>query len=325
MKIDISYRALRKPLIRLCGDCKVRNQLRLIFSCAVIMLFAVSSAVARTHDAASPRSGQPAYPNSESGLKHLVQDMLAAAKAHDQSKLTELADSMMLPAPEDWFLKTFGPDSGRVYAKLYAENSGHAVANLVAIFSELAAQKFSIREVTLFKEVCDFSASSDEFPMLAARVVPEQFSLVRFANDQTSRTLRFMAYVGGGFRFLGLLRVKADQYSEIEKTSKSKPGDASISELVAVPSDIQMAKVIHRVEPVYPDFARATRAEGNVILHAIIGKDGSVGNLRVMRGQCPFVKAAVIAVKQWRFNPTLKNGIPVDTASIFELHFAMPF
>jgi protein TonB len=77
------------------------------------------------------------------------------------------------------------------------------------------------------------------------------------------------------------------------------------------------------VPPAYPSEARRLHIEGKVIIHAIINQDGTVGELRVMRGQCPFAKEAVGAVKQWRFSPTLLNGTPVRVSSIFELNFRL--
>ena len=202
-------------------------------------LFAASSATARTHRAISPRSGSSVYQNSESGLKHLVQDAIAAAKANDQTTLAELTDSMVLPPPEEWFLKVFGPQWGSVYAKLYAENSGRVAANLANIFSEAAAQNFSINEVTQFKNSCDFSADQDEYPMLAARVIPEPFSLVRFSKGKEIRTLRFMAYVDGGFRFLGLLRVPADLYPGVGKATGLPEEASPQTRPIVVATDVQ--------------------------------------------------------------------------------------
>jgi TonB family protein len=261
------------------------------------------------------------YPNSESGLKHLIQDALAAVKANDQTRLAELTSSMVLPSPEEWFLNVFGPEWGAVYAKLYAQNQGHAAANLANIFSDAVAQKFSIGEVRQFKSSCDFSADQDEYPMLAARVEPEPFNVVRFTKGNEVRTLRFIAYVDGGFRFLGLLRVPADLYPGMAKTMGLKPGAERPSDPVVVAEDVERAKKIHDVAPLYPIEARMSHVEGKVVLHSIIETDGSVGDVRVMRGQCPFAVATVIAVKQWKFSPTVADGVAVRTSTIWEVNF----
>jgi TonB family protein len=298
-------------------------QARQIIFCVAILLFTTSSAIATTGNGAAPGSGQSGYPNSESGLKHLIQDSLAAAKANDQAKLSELTNSMVLPSPEEWFLKVFGPEWGGVYTKLYMQIQGHVAANLASTFSDVVAQNYSIGDVAQFKNSCDFSTDQDEYPMLAARLIPEPFSLVRFAKGNQLRTLRFVAYVDGGFRFLGLLRVPTDLYAGVGKTMGLPEAESPRAGPLVVATDVQMAKAIHQVQPIYPDAARELRRDGKVILHAIINDDGTVGDLRLMRGQCPFAKEAVAAVKQWRFSPTLVKGNPVKISCIFELNFQM--
>ena len=297
------------------------RQLRLVFLCAAMSLIAVSSAGALTPNPDGSQSNSSVYPNSESGLKHLIQDALAAVKASDQPRLAELTNSMVLPSPEEWFLKVFGPEWGAVYAKLYAQNQGHAAANLSSIFADAVAQKFSIGEVRQFKNSCDFFADQDEYPMLAARVVPEPFSVVRFAKGDQVRTLRFIAYVDGGFRFLGLLRVPTDLYPGVAKTMGLKPGAERPTDPVVVAENVERAKKIHDVAPLYPIEARMSHVEGKVVLHSIIEKDGTVGDVRVMRGQCPFAMATVSAVKQWKFSPTLADGVAVRTSTIWEVNF----
>jgi hypothetical protein len=295
---------------------------------AVVVLLIASAAAASAGSSQAATPTLSTYPNSEAGLKHLIQDSLAAAKAKDQAKLAELANSMVLPSPDDWFSKIFGPEWGGVYAKLYNDNKDHAAANLVNIFSEMAAQKFSIDDVRQFKNSCDFGANQDEYPMLAARVVPEPFSLVRFAREKDVRTLRFLAYVDGGFRFLGLLKVPANLYPNLQTMIASK--SSSRSKPLSVETNVQLGKLIYRVEPIYPEIVYVNASpdhrfvvhpKGEVLLHAIINADGSVGALRVLRGQCPFAEATISAVKQWRFNPTLRDGAPTEVETIIDMSF----
>jgi TonB family protein len=300
---------------------RVRNSVLL----AVVMLLITTASTSSSQPTAPIL---PLYPNSEAGLKHLIQDSLAAAKANDQAKLADLANSMVLPSPVEWFSKIFGPEWGGVYAKLYEDNKDHAASNLANIFSEMAAQKFSIDDVRQFKNSCDFGANQDEYPMLAARVVSEPFSLVRFAKGKDVRTLRFFAYVDGGFRFLGLLKVPTDLYPEMQTAIGLKSG--STAKPLSVDANVQLGKLIHRVEPIYPEIVYANTSpdhrfvvhpKGEVILHAIINADGSVGALRVLRGQCPFAEATIHAVKQWRFSPTLRDGVPTKVQTTIDMSF----
>jgi protein TonB len=62
------------------------------------------------------------------------------------------------------------------------------------------------------------------------------------------------------------------------------------------------------VEPVYPLLAIVQQLEGVVILEAIVDEEGRVENLRVLRSLGVFEKAALEAVRQWRYSPVILNG-----------------
>jgi len=87
--------------------------------------------------------------------------------------------------------------------------------------------------------------------------------------------------------------------------------------------DVQEAMVINKVMPIYPPIARQMRIHGTVRLHAIISKDGHVAELTLVSGPAQLVPAAMDAVKQWRFRPTLLNGTPVEVECIFDIVFEM--
>jgi protein TonB len=80
---------------------------------------------------------------------------------------------------------------------------------------------------------------------------------------------------------------------------------------VRVGGSIKQPTLLHRVDPVYPDVARAAQIEGTVILEAIVDEVGQVVDLRVLRSQSVLDKAALEAVRQWRYAPVLLNGRPV--------------
>jgi len=92
---------------------------------------------------------------------------------------------------------------------------------------------------------------------------------------------------------------------------------------VRVGGAVQAAKLVNRVQPLYPPLARQTRISGTVRLHAIIGKDGTVQQLTVESGHPLLVQAALDAVKQWRYQPTLLNGEPVDVDTEIDVIFSL--
>jgi periplasmic protein TonB len=92
---------------------------------------------------------------------------------------------------------------------------------------------------------------------------------------------------------------------------------------VRVGGAVQAAKLVNRVQPIYPPLARQTRISGTVRLHAIIGKDGTVQQLTVESGHPLLVQAALDAVRQWRYQPTLLNGEPVDVDTEIDVIFSL--
>ena len=84
------------------------------------------------------------------------------------------------------------------------------------------------------------------------------------------------------------------------------------------------ATLIHRVDPVYPPQARATRLSGKVTLLATIGADGSIRELKVTGGSPVLAAAAMTAVRQWRYNPAKLNGSPVEVQKEVIIVFAQP-
>src|SRR6202050_923845 len=86
---------------------------------------------------------------------------------------------------------------------------------------------------------------------------------------------------------------------------------------------VQAALLINRVQPVYPPLARQTRISGTVRLHALISKSGSVESLEVLSGHPLLVRAAMDAVQQWRYKPTLLNGEPVEVDTTIDVIFSL--
>jgi periplasmic protein TonB len=86
---------------------------------------------------------------------------------------------------------------------------------------------------------------------------------------------------------------------------------------------VTAAAIITQTRPVYPALARQARIQGNVVLHAIIDKEGKVAQLEVMSGHPLLVQSALDAVKQWRYKPTQLNGDPVEVDTTITVTFTM--
>jgi protein TonB len=87
--------------------------------------------------------------------------------------------------------------------------------------------------------------------------------------------------------------------------------------------DVQASKLIAKVNPIFPPLAKSARISGKVILDAVISADGTIQKLAVRSGHPLLVPAAVDAVKQWRYSPTLLNKVPVEVQTVIEVSFIL--
>jgi TonB family protein len=82
--------------------------------------------------------------------------------------------------------------------------------------------------------------------------------------------------------------------------------------------------MIHRVDPKYPQEDRQSRTQGTVSVYALIAKDGSVQNARVVSGVSTGLNNATLdAIKQWHYEPATCNGVPVDTETVLTANYIL--
>jgi periplasmic protein TonB len=86
---------------------------------------------------------------------------------------------------------------------------------------------------------------------------------------------------------------------------------------------VQMAKLLRMVKPEYPALAKAARISGAVHLMATIAKDGTIRNLQLVSGHPILARAAMEAVAQWVYKPTLLDGKPVEVIAPIEVSFSL--
>jgi len=86
-------------------------------------------------------------------------------------------------------------------------------------------------------------------------------------------------------------------------------------------SHLSEAYLVNRVEPVYPHIAASAGIQGQVKLHAIIARDGSIQSLNAISGHPLLVRAALDAVGQWRYRPYYLNGEAVEVETFITVNF----
>jgi protein TonB len=92
---------------------------------------------------------------------------------------------------------------------------------------------------------------------------------------------------------------------------------------VRVGTGVQSARLVFGPRPPYPQLAKTARVQGTVRIQALVALDGTIRNLQVMNGPPLLVKAALDAVSQWRYQPTLLNGSPVEVITEIDVNFTL--
>ena len=105
---------------------------------------------------------------------------------------------------------------------------------------------------------------------------------------------------------------------------RSQPVIQQFSEPVAVSEEAARALLVHTVNPVYPPEALAQKLHGAVVLQAVVGRDGIVEDVKIVRGYFVLGRAAIAAVKQWRFQPYSVNGHAAATQTVITINFSYP-
>lgn len=92
---------------------------------------------------------------------------------------------------------------------------------------------------------------------------------------------------------------------------------------IRVGGNVAAAKLVHQVQPVYPQIAKTAHVQGTVLLHAIIAKDGSIQELQYISGPPLLMRAAMDAVHEWKYQPTMLNGDPVEVDTTIQVVFTL--
>jgi len=82
-------------------------------------------------------------------------------------------------------------------------------------------------------------------------------------------------------------------------------------------------KIVSKVQPVYPESAKQKRIQGTVELGAVIGKDGAMENLKVLSGPSELQQPSLDAVRQWRYQPYLLNGDPIEVQTTIKVIYTL--
>jgi TonB family protein len=269
------------------------------------------------------------YTDNEGGLEKLAKKILDSAKKGDSTTVEAGTRALLLPNPDAWFKSVFGEEQGAFFARAYSQSESTYPPLLAREFDELVKDKIDHLKATRFQTACDPYAMPMEYPVLVSRIQNFPLYDLRAVQPDAVRYIWAFAYVDGGFRYLGNLRSVASfrhSKSRVEATEAS-PGEAGAQDKatkrIKVDKSVQQAKLIHFVQPEYPAEAKAAHLQGEVLLHAMVGKDGSLQDLELIEGHCWLTQSALKAVMQWKYRPTMIEGQPVEVDTTITVKFTL--
>lgn len=253
------------------------------------------------------------------GFQAQVDELVRVAKTRDQSNWQIALGTFSLKDPTDWFQANFAGEHVAQLSQDYPKmRDGHLGHMSWVIGHNQDAADFRI-EVAISEMPAPASNAGFESPQPRPLhpVLLRNFRLTPVANSGTMPPswVSSFVYVYGHFRVVGgTYPFWAESLQLLRRTSAGMPQG---------PISIHAGRILHKVSPDYPKKARKRGVEGSVRLHAIIGKDGSIRELSVISGDPLLTDAALNAVRQWRYQPTLLNGDPVEVDTTIDVTFAL--
>ncbi len=120
------------------------------------------------------------------------------------------------------------------------------------------------------------------------------------------------------------LKMQVQSASMRSVAERITPSLLAALEPVALSEDLSRRLLTQKVLPSYPERAVKARLQGAVVLQAMIGRDGTIQDLKLVRGSMLLGQAAYRAVKQWRYQPYLINGRAVEAETFVTVDFRLP-
>lgn len=267
---------------------------------------------AGTNEVVATQATTPAsYPDSPQGLKDLLLDWMAAEKAGDTSKTSTFLSTFAIPSHNEWFLKTFGPTEGPRLEAKYVELQPEAASWLKKRGETAAKIADATADVSVYQKPEDSPVPIVQ-ATLRAMVQPVPIYSVSMVDGKDPKSPLFLGrfvYVDGAFRSL--------EREVLQALSTAPPGR------IKVGGNVQHAKILRSIAPVYPALARENRIQGTVRLHVILATDGTLKEMNVVSGDPALQTAALEAVRQWQYRPTLLNGTPVEIDTTIDVIFSL--
>lgn len=270
---------------------------------ALALLILATPIMVSAQDSSAANSSPAAYPASPDGLKLLIRAVFAAMKSKDIQEVSAYFSSVTLPGHTAWFAKIFGPTEGARMDAKYANLMPGLPEELTGIFGYARKDDQTNPEVSLVEK--SGAASGLGRAVVDAMLTPIPLYVASGSNpkQQFGVAIGDFFYVDGAFRFMPIQVLQALSTAPLLR--------------VRIGGNVQHSKLLTKIDPIYP----AIKIQGSVLLHVVLAVDGSVSEITVVNGDPILAKAAVDAVRQWRYQPTTLDSRPVEVDTTIQVEF----
>jgi TonB family protein len=254
--------------------------------------------------------GSPAkIPNSPKGFDRQYHEFFTAYKSGDEQDMKSKLEQFAIPA--QWFTTGFGADKGPEVAKQYAEEFEYF--KMATIMSLRRMENIpSCRASEAQLQTKRNQTTKVEMKLLPAapvfQIPPAQSFVISLGGCSWMTTF---IYLDGAFRFYGSGIHLFWNPVKVRRADPCGPNDGTQPN----------GRLIHRVEPEYPEQAKEKHVKGFVKMILTVAKDGSVKDVKIVEGKALLVEAARQAALQWRYTPFMNCGQPVEMQSFEHVKF----
>jgi TonB family protein len=254
-------------------------------ACAAVLAFAAVFCLWRSRETVRYLA------HTHEGIAHVLQESMAALLYSNRSGAQPVAS--VTTAQQDAYLNR-------------TPGNTHGHSSLGVVWAEATLPETGVRLPKAF-----------DFPLPAPKLLRSDPPPLHVERAQVPESIRGSAPIGPPV-------VVTAGPAQMMPVSTPVPQTPQFSEPVRLSEEAARAMLVHSVDPLYPSEAAAQKLQGAVVLQALIGRDGSVQDLKIIRGYFVLGRAAVAAVKQWRFQPYSVNGHAAQTQTTLTINFSRP-
>lgn len=253
----------------------------------------------------------PAIPDSPAALQSQLEEIVKIKNKKELKHREQLISELRIPDPDAWFASAFGNDDGEKLAATYKnswEDFEDRFTNMMTDFAAQGRTHISVKEVSLPAKPA--MGGQNESAAMDAKTTPLFYSAEAAKGSEQGWPLPGVyTYLQGAFRLVNWRTLYGLPYVKPIR--------------IRIGGNVAAAKLLHQVTPEYPVEARKQKVSGTVQLHVVANREGGVMRIDVVSGPPELVDSAVNAVRQWRYQPTLLNGDPVEVDTLISVVFSL--